>query len=44
MILAARHAGGRMAYRDSLLITKAYRHGFRASELGACPRNSQLVM
>jgi len=32
-ILAARQAGGRMAYRDALLITMAYRHGLRASEL-----------
>ena len=35
MILAARQAGGRMAYRDALLITMAYRHGLRASELVA---------
>jgi type 1 fimbriae regulatory protein FimB/type 1 fimbriae regulatory protein FimE len=33
MILAARPAGGRMAYRDALLIVMAYRHGLRASEL-----------
>jgi type 1 fimbriae regulatory protein FimB/type 1 fimbriae regulatory protein FimE len=35
MILAARQAGGRMAYRDALLIAMAYRHGLRASELVA---------
>jgi integrase len=33
MIVAARHAGGRLAERDALLIMLAYRHGFRASEL-----------
>jgi integrase len=33
MITAARQAGGRLAERDALLITMAYRHGFRASEL-----------
>jgi integrase len=33
MIVAARHAGGRLAERDTLLIMVAYRHGFRASEL-----------
>jgi len=33
IILAARHAGGRLADRDALLIMMAYRHGFRASEL-----------
>ena len=33
MIVAARHAGGRLAERDALLIRMAYRHGFRASEL-----------
>jgi len=33
MIVAARHAGGRLADRDALLIMMAYRHGFRASEL-----------
>jgi type 1 fimbriae regulatory protein FimB/type 1 fimbriae regulatory protein FimE len=33
MIAAARRAGGRLAERDALLITMAYRHGFRASEL-----------
>jgi integrase len=31
--VAARHAGGRLANRDALLIMVAYRHGFRASEL-----------
>jgi integrase len=36
MIVAARQAGGRMAYRDALLITMAYRHGLRASELSHC--------
>jgi integrase len=33
MIVAARHAGGRLAERDVLLIMMAYRHGLRASEL-----------
>lgn len=33
MIVAARHADGRLASRDTLLIMMAYRHGFRASEL-----------
>ena len=33
MITAARHAGGRLAERDALLIMTAYRHGLRASEL-----------
>ena len=33
MIGAARHAGGRLAERDALLIMTAYRHGLRASEL-----------
>jgi integrase len=33
MIVTARHAGGRLADRDALLIMMAYRHGFRASEL-----------
>jgi integrase len=33
MILATRHVGGRVADRDALLITMAYRHGLRASEL-----------
>jgi type 1 fimbriae regulatory protein FimB/type 1 fimbriae regulatory protein FimE len=33
MITAARGAGGRLAERDALLITIAYRHGLRASEL-----------
>jgi integrase len=33
LIAAARHAGGRMAERDALLIMIAYRHGLRASEL-----------
>jgi integrase len=33
MILATRQAGGRVACRDALLITMAYRHGLRASEL-----------
>ena len=33
MIVAARHADGRLADRDVLLIMIAYRHGFRASEL-----------
>jgi integrase len=33
IIMAARHAGGRLAERDALLIMMAYRHGFRASEL-----------
>ena len=33
IIVAARHAGGRLANRDALLIMMAYRHGFRASEL-----------
>jgi integrase len=33
MILATRQVGGRMAYRDALLIVMAYRHGLRASEL-----------
>ena len=32
-IAAARHAGGRLADRDALLIMMAYRHGLRASEL-----------
>jgi type 1 fimbriae regulatory protein FimE len=35
MIVAARQAGGRLVVRDALLITIAYRHGFRASELSA---------
>jgi integrase len=33
MILAIRQVGGRMAFRDALLIVMAYRHGLRASEL-----------
>ena len=33
MIVAARHAGGRLAERDALSIMLAYRHGLRASEL-----------
>ena len=33
MIVAARHAGGRLAERDALSIMMAYRHGLRASEL-----------
>ena len=33
MIIAIRHASGRLADRDALLIMMAYRHGFRASEL-----------
>jgi integrase len=33
IVVAARHAGGRLADRDSLLIMVAYRHGLRASEL-----------
>jgi integrase len=33
MIVAARHAGGRVADRDALLVLLAYRHGLRASEL-----------
>ncbi len=33
IIVAARHAGGRLAERDALLIMMAYRHGLRASEL-----------
>lgn len=33
LIAAARHAGGRLANRDALLIMTAYRHGFRPSEL-----------
>jgi integrase len=33
MIVAARHADGRLADRDVLLIMIAYRHGFRASEV-----------
>jgi integrase len=33
IVVAARHAGGRLAERDGLLIMTAYRHGFRASEL-----------
>jgi len=33
MIAAARHAGGRLAEPDALLVMTAYRHGFRASEL-----------
>jgi type 1 fimbriae regulatory protein FimB/type 1 fimbriae regulatory protein FimE len=33
VIVAKRHAGGRLASRDALLIMMAYRHGFRASEL-----------
>ena len=33
MITAARHAGGRLADRDALLVMVAYRHGLRASEL-----------
>jgi integrase len=33
MIVAARHAGGRLAERDALSIVMAYRHGLRASEL-----------
>jgi integrase len=32
-IVAVRHAGGRLAERDALLIMTAYRHGLRASEL-----------
>ena len=32
-IIAARQAGGRLAERDALLVTIAYRHGLRASEL-----------
>src|SRR5271166_5719689 len=35
IIVAVRHAGGRLAERDALLIMTAYRHGFRASELVA---------
>src|SRR5229473_8021883 len=34
IIVAARHARGRFAERDALLIMTAYRHGFRASEFG----------
>jgi integrase len=33
MIVAARHASGRLAERDALSIMMAYRHGLRASEL-----------
>ena len=33
MIVAARHADGRLAERDALSIMMAYRHGLRASEL-----------
>jgi integrase len=33
MIVATRHADGRLANRDALLIMTAYRYGFRASEL-----------
>jgi integrase len=33
IIVAARHAGGRLAERDALLIMTVYRHGLRASEL-----------
>src|SRR6266851_7912552 len=33
MIVAARHAGGRLAERDALSIMMAYRHGLRAAEL-----------
>ena len=33
MIVAVRHAGGRLAERDALSIMMAYRHGLRASEL-----------
>ena len=33
MILATRQVGGRVAFRDVLLILMAYRHGLRASEL-----------
>src|SRR5258707_15437572 len=33
MIVAARHAGGRLAERDALSIMMAYRHGLRASEV-----------
>jgi integrase len=36
MIVAERHAGGRLAERDALLIMMTYRHGFRASELIGC--------
>jgi type 1 fimbriae regulatory protein FimB/type 1 fimbriae regulatory protein FimE len=35
IVVAARHAGGRLAERDALLVMTAYRHGFRASELVA---------
>jgi len=35
LIIAARHAGGRVAERDALLIMMAYRHGLRASEVVA---------
>lgn len=40
MVAAAKKAGGRMAYRDGLLILLAFRHGLRASELTAAHRDS----
>jgi integrase len=33
IVVAARHAGGRLAERDALLVMMTYRHGLRASEL-----------
>lgn len=43
MIAAARRAGGRTADRDTLLITLAYRHGLRASELTALRMGTRLT-
>jgi integrase len=43
MIAAARHAGGRLAERDALLIMMGYRHGFRGSEFIA-QRWDQIVL
>jgi integrase len=39
MITATRRTDGRLAERDALLIMMAYRHGCRASELGATGQN-----